>query len=109
MSLKSLFVTTVVLCALPMAISAGDLAAGKALSSQCSVCHGRDGISKDPEAPNLAGQSAIYIERQLMEYQAGRRNDPRMSIIAQGLTKDQIKDLAAWYSAFTVTATPPEL
>ena len=31
-----------------------DLAKGKSLSVQCSVCHGKDGLAKDPESPNLA-------------------------------------------------------
>ena len=109
MSIKTIFATTLVFCLVSLPSYAADLAAGKALSTQCSACHGKDGLSKDPEAPSLAGQSAIYIEKQIMDYKAGRREDRRMSIIAQGLTKDQIKDLAAWYSAFTVTATPPEL
>lgn len=82
---------------------------GKALSGQCSACHGKDGISRDPEAPNLAGQSAIYLEKQLVDYKSGARNDRRMSLIAQMLDMEKIKDLSAYYAAFKVTATPPEL
>ena len=36
---------------------AADMVNGKKLSAQCSVCHGKNGISKYPEAPNLAGMS----------------------------------------------------
>jgi len=82
---------------------------GKALSSQCSVCHGKDGIATDPESPNLAGQSALYIEKSILDYQKGIREDRRMSIIADGLSMDDIKDLAAWYSAFELTAKEPEI
>jgi len=32
-----------------------------------------------------------------------------MSLIAQGLTKPQIKDLAAWYAAFELTVKAPEI
>ena len=101
-----------VLC-LAVAISgvsmAADQANGKALSAQCSACHGKNGLSKDPEAPNLAGLSALYIEKSLVDYQKGARHDRRMSLIAQGLTKSQIKDLASWYAAFELTVKVPEI
>lgn len=82
---------------------------GKALSAQCSACHGKNGLSKDPEAPNLAGLSSLYIEKALVDYKKGIRHDRRMSLIAQGLSKPQMKDLAAWYSAFEVTVKVPEI
>jgi cytochrome c553 len=88
---------------------AGDLATGKSLSTQCSACHGKDGLSKDPEAPNLAGLSALYLEKALTDYKKGMRQDRRMSLIAQGLSKEQIKHLAAWYSAFEVTVKAPDI
>lgn len=86
-----------------------DLAKGKALSTQCSVCHGKDGISKDPESPNLAGLSALYIEKTLIDYQKGMRQDRRMSIVAQSLSMEDVKDLAAWYSAFELTVKEPSM
>jgi len=86
-----------------------DLARGKSLSKQCGVCHGKDGIAKDPESPNLAGQSALYIEKSLVDYQKGMREDRRMSIIAKSLSMEDIKDLAAWYSAFELTVKEPSL
>ena len=88
---------------------AADMASGKALSAQCSTCHGKDGLSRDPETPNLAGLSSLYIEKALVDYKKGSRHDRRMSLIAQSLTKPQIKDLAAWYSAFEVTVKTPEI
>ncbi len=90
-------------------VFAADLTRGKTLSAQCSVCHGKNGIAKDPESPNLAGQSALYIEKTLVDYQKGFREDRRMSIIAKSLSMEDIKDLAAWYSAFEVTVTEPEI
>lgn len=82
---------------------------GKALSPQCSACHGRDGLSRDPEAPSLVGHSAFYLEKALVDYQKGMRQDRRMTLIAQGLSKEDIRALAAWYSAFEVSVTVPEL
>jgi len=86
-----------------------DMAKGKALSSQCSVCHGKNGIAKDPESPNLAGLSSLYIEKTIVDYQKGLREDRRMSIIAKTLSMEDIKDLAAWYSAFEITVKEPSM
>jgi len=86
-----------------------DMAKGKALSAQCSVCHGKDGIAKDPESPNLAGLSSLYIEKTIVDYQKGLREDRRMSIVAKALSMQDIKDLAAWYSAFEITVKEPSM
>lgn len=92
-----------------LSISAADLAKGKSLSTQCSVCHGKNGVATDPESPNLAGLSALYIEKTLVDYQKGMREDRRMSIIAQALSMEDVKDLAAWYSAFELTVKEPDI
>ncbi len=92
-----------------LSVFSADLSKGKSLSTQCSVCHGKNGISTDPESPNLAGLSALYIEKTLVDYQKGMREDRRMSIIAKGLSMEDVKNLAAWYSAFELTVTEPSI
>ena len=58
------------------AFAAGSVEAGQAKSMTCIACHGADGNSVNPEWPNLAGQHATYIERQLNAFRAGeRKND----------------------------------
>ncbi|MFT5896717.1 MAG: cytochrome c553 [Candidatus Azotimanducaceae bacterium] len=89
-------------------VSAADPANGQLLARQCSVCHGKIGVANDPEVPNLAGQSAFYIEKSLKEYRSGGRQDRRMSLIAQNIVDSDIKDLAAWYASFVVKVTAPE-
>ncbi|MGB0254503.1 MAG: c-type cytochrome [Litorivicinaceae bacterium] len=106
--MNRLLILCLSLCVSSLSVAA-DMASGKALSAQCSACHGKNGLSKDPEAPNLAGLSALYIEKSLVDYQKGARHDRRMSIIAKGLTKPQIKDLASWYAAFEVSVKVPEI
>ena len=106
--MNKLFILCAAMLISSVSLSA-DMANGKALSSQCSACHGKNGLSKDPEAPNLAGLSSLYIEKALVDYKKGTRQDRRMSLIAQGLSKPQIKDLAAWYSAFELTVKVPEI
>jgi len=81
---------------------------GRILARQCSVCHGKTGIGTDPEVPNLAGQSAFYLEKSMKDYRGGVRQDRRMSLIAQNLSDDDIKALAAWYESIEITATVPD-
>lgn len=88
---------------------AADPAAGKAkVSGTCAVCHGIDGIAKVPDAPHLAGENAQYIIRQLQAFKAGTRQHEQMSIIAQGLSEDDITNVAAWYSSIKISVTMPE-
>ena len=87
---------------------AGDPRAGRRLAgAQCAACHGNDGIAVLPEAPNLAGQKAGYTAAQLRHYRGGERKHELMTVVAQGLTDQQIADLAAWYAAIEVEATVP--
>lgn len=87
---------------------AADRTNGRDLSNMCSACHGAAGIAKDPEVPNIAGDSALYIEKSLMDYKTGMRQDRRMTLIAESLTRKEIKDLAEWYSSIKITAELPD-
>ncbi|TYO90003.1 c-type cytochrome [Oceanicella actignis] len=89
--------------------SAADLAAGREKARKCKVCHGIDGIARIPIAPNLAGESAIYLETQLKAFRSGKREHEMMSVVARGLSDEDIADLAAWYSAIRIEAHPPDL
>jgi cytochrome c553 len=89
--------------------ASADLAAGKRKAVQCSVCHGNNGIAVNPDAPNLAGESANYIEKQLKAFRSGERKQEQMSIMAQNLSDEDIRDLAAWFSAMQVTVKLPKL
>jgi cytochrome c553 len=92
-----------------LAGAAASIAAGKEKSMQCAVCHGPNGVAVNPDAPNLAGEQPGYIERQLKAFRSGERKHEQMSIIASGLSDQDIGDLAAWFSAITITAQPPEV
>ncbi len=87
---------------------AGDLKAGKAKARACVVCHELDGSSQSPDAPHIGGQVEPYLVEQLRRYKNGKRKHPVMSIVAQGLSDQDIEDLAAWFAAVKVTRTLPE-
>jgi len=77
---------------------AGNVAEGKERAMSCIPCHGKNGISTYFYYPNLAGQKEAYLIRTMTEYRDGRRKDPIMSAMAQGLSDDDIANLAAYYS-----------
>lgn len=83
------------------ASAAGDPAAGKEKSAVCAACHGADGKSIQPAYPNLSGQHASYIAKQLTEYRDGGRVNALMSGQAANLSDDDILDLAAYYASLT--------
>ena len=101
----------VALAVLPLIASmpagAGDVAAGRRKALACQTCHGLDGLSKLPEAPHIAGQPERYLVKSLDEYRKGERKDEMMTLVAKNLSNEDIADLAAYYSAIEVTATPP--
>ncbi|MGF1475110.1 MAG: c-type cytochrome [Geminicoccaceae bacterium] len=86
---------------------AADAAAGRTKAQQCSVCHGIDGIARQPDAPNIGGESAIYLRRQLDAFRAGERSHEQMTVIAQGLSEEDMADIIAWYSSLEVIVTVP--
>lgn len=78
---------------------AGDAAAGKAKAATCSACHGADGVSLVPMYPNLKGQKAAYIIKQLKDFKSGARKDPVMAGMVAALSEQDMADLAAYYES----------
>jgi cytochrome c553 len=88
-------------------LAAGDAKAGRQKALQCQTCHGLDGQAKLPEAPNLAGQTDIYLAKALKDYRSGARRNDMMSVIAHALSDQDIDNLAAYYAAIPVTVGEP--
>lgn len=65
----------------------------------CQACHGAAGVSIAPDIPNLAGQKATYLARQLDAFKAGTRKNDLMAAIAAQLSADDIKALSAYWSS----------
>ena len=87
--------------------AASSVTAGRQKALACQACHGMDGKAKIPEAPNLAGQSDIYLVKALKDYRSGARKNDMMSRVAPALKDQDIDDLAAYYSAIEVSVGPP--
>jgi cytochrome c553 len=79
------------------------LAAKELVSAACSKCHGVNGVSISPLFPILAAQIPGYIEAELKLFRIRGRSDPRarafMWGISRGLTDEQIKGVAQYFSS----------
>ena len=84
----------------------GDASAGQAKSAICAACHGPDGNSAVPNWPKLAGQHAGYLERQTALIKSGARPVPEMMGIVAGMSEQDLRDLAAYFSSQTNNARP---
>ena len=104
-SLSSLMLLLGVLMLTAGVSQARDPVAGKARAGMCATCHGPLGLSQLPNAPNLAGQPAIYTVEQLRNYRSGKRQNEVMGVIAKPLTDQEIDDLAAWYASIQISVT----
>ncbi len=72
----------------------------------CALCHGADGVAVLKDAPNLAGENAIYIDTQLKAFRTGRRVHEIMSPIAAELSDAEIRAAAEWYAAVRLEIDP---
>jgi cytochrome c553 len=104
--MKRLLLLAALAGALPAAAALAQAPAGKPdlaraesiVKEVCAACHGIDGNSATPVNPNLAGQHAEYITRQLTHFQAGIRANPVMQGMAAALKPDEMKALGIYFS-----------
>ena len=92
---KAAVVMSVLAAVSQTSFAAGDVRAGRAKAAQCAACHGIDGMSKLPEAPNLAGQTEEYLVKALNDFRSGERKNEMMSMMAKTLSDADVANLAA--------------
>jgi cytochrome c553 len=78
---------------------------GATLALRCSMCHGARGLS-EANAPNLAGQYAVGIYKQLLDFKAGARSSAVMAPLVADLSDADMRDLAAYYAYLPRLADP---
>jgi cytochrome c553 len=81
--------------------------AGAAVAAGCAGCHGERGIAPNRQYPDLAGQSAVAIYKQVHDFKSGSRVNPIMSAMVQSLSEEQILDVSAYFAAGTRTIGEP--
>jgi cytochrome c553 len=74
--------------------SAESIGRGATLALRCTMCHGARGLSQ-ASTPNLAGQYAVAIYKQLVDFQTGARTSAVMAPLVAGLSDADMRDLAA--------------
>ena len=70
-----------------------------AKAALCAACHGLQGNPAMALTPALAGQTARYIYLQLRDFQEGRRSNELMSPMAKDLSRDEMRELGAYFAA----------
>ena len=63
----------------------------------CEACHGPHGQSSNPTLPSLAGQTSQYIDEQLRDFEASRRQSATMTPIAKTLSSDDMQKVADYF------------
>lgn len=80
------------------AAPAGDAAAGEKLAQQvCAACHGVDKTLNN-ETPILAGQTWRYLYLQMRDFKEGRRTNQFMNPLMKDISRNDMFNLAAYYS-----------
>jgi cytochrome c553 len=80
-------------------MGAGNADTGKYKSELCQGCHGEKGIAVDDMAPNLAGQYAYYIAKELRNFQKGERTHQIMSDLAKTINDAELTDIATYFAS----------
>lgn len=73
----------------------------KIVDANCAACHGATGVSIAPAQPNLAGQHIKYLYKQLVDFKTGARNNGIMKAQLQGLTQQDLANVAGYYASQT--------
>ena len=68
----------------------------------CSACHGPQGNSATSAFPKLAAQGVGYIEKELHDFQSGKRVSAIMQAMAAPLTPAEIRSVAHYFSRQTI-------
>jgi cytochrome c553 len=68
----------------------------------CSYCHLANGLGH-PQSANLAGLPVQYFLDQIADFKSGARKAPPMDAIAKGLSDEDAKAAADWFTALKPT------
>lgn len=71
---------------------------GATLSLRCTMCHGPHGMS-EANSPNLAGQDADALYKQMVDFQTGARQSAVMAPMVRNLSDQDLRDLANYYAS----------
>ena len=88
--------------------NAEEISKGRQIAENiCSVCHGVNGQANTAGnsvlVPHLTAQNEQYLIEKLKHYKDKTLEHHQMSLIADMLTLEDIKEVARWYSSIKIT------
>ena len=90
-----------------VAYTIDDVSKGKEIAERiCSVCHGVDGQANTgitALVPHLTAQNEQYLIEKLKHYKDKTLDHHQMSLIADMLTLEDIKNVSKWYSSIKIS------
>ena len=96
--IRSVLFAPIFLASLLDAASGADASPLQDVLAQCAACHGADGVARDVEVPNLAGQHDRYLLTQLQNFRSGKRPHKEMRYMSRHITDDEMEAIAQYYS-----------
>ena len=82
----------------PLTPTAAPIGTAPAKVALCGSCHGKNGVGITGDYPTLAGQHADYLARAMHEYARGDRKGAIMPNFVNGMTEEEIEQIAAYFS-----------
>jgi len=83
---------------LPVVSNAEPISKGAMLSITCAGCHGTDGKSAGT-IPSIAGKSADYISKAMLDFRDDKRPSTVMKRHAKGYSDEEIKLIADYFAS----------
>jgi cytochrome c553 len=89
-----------------------DAGKAKAEAAGCFACHGVDGVATenglaiDKNVPNLAGETDLYLQFQLVFFRKGVRKNEVMNAMAEQLSDDDLRNLSAYFASLPAPNLP---
>ncbi|MBT8048197.1 MAG: cytochrome c [Xanthomonadales bacterium] len=80
----------------------GDVEAGAVKAYTCVGCHGIPGYNNvypTYKVPKIGGQNYEYLVAALMAYRNGERDHKTMTLQAQALSDQDMKDISAYFAS----------
>ena len=94
--MKKILVFAVLVLMTPLIYAEGNAAMGKDLSATCLACHGENGNSPASIFPNIAGQNAQYLLKQMREIKSGVLT---MTGMLDNMSDSDLSDIGAYYAS----------